>query len=74
MQTATDALVLRDRKLDEQDRLLTLLSAEQVRSTHGEMAIRPAGIAIPSSFSLRHRAQMSPPPALSPHSTICSGR
>ena len=29
MQTATDALVLRDRKLDEQDRLLTLLSAEQ---------------------------------------------
>ena len=29
MQTATDALVLRERKLDEQDRLLTLLSAEQ---------------------------------------------
>ena len=29
MQTVTDALVLRERKLDEQDRLLTLLSAEQ---------------------------------------------
>ena len=29
MQTATDSLVLRERKLDEQDRLLTLLSAEQ---------------------------------------------
>ena len=29
MQTATDALVLRERKLDEQDRLLTLLSDEQ---------------------------------------------
>ena len=29
MQTATEALVLRERKLDEQDRLLTLLSAEQ---------------------------------------------
>ena len=29
MQTATDALVLRERKLDEQYRLLTLLSAEQ---------------------------------------------
>lgn len=29
MQTATDALVLRERKLDEQDRLLTLLSADR---------------------------------------------
>ena len=29
MQTATDALVLRERRLDEQDRLLTLLSADQ---------------------------------------------
>lgn len=29
MQTVTDALVLRERKLDEQDRLLTLLSADQ---------------------------------------------
>ena len=29
MQTVTDALVLRERKLDEQDRLLTLLSADR---------------------------------------------
>ena len=29
MQTATEALVLRERRLDEQDRLLTLLSADQ---------------------------------------------
>lgn len=29
MQTATDALVLRERRLDEQDRLLTLLTADQ---------------------------------------------
>lgn len=29
MQTATEALVLRERKLDEQDRLLTLLTADQ---------------------------------------------
>lgn len=29
MQTATDALVLRDRRQDEQDRLLTLLTADQ---------------------------------------------
>ena len=28
MQTVTDALVLRERRLDEQDRLLTLLSAD----------------------------------------------
>ena len=29
MQTVTDALVLRERRLDEQDRLLTLLSADR---------------------------------------------
>ena len=39
MQTVTDALVLRERKLDEQDRLLTLLKTK-IRQARRELEDR----------------------------------